>query len=101
MPIIGDLGPMTVYEIAYKLQHDCPFNDLSRTLPEITFAQWCNRSRDVLEVSWEADDDFAVMEDLQKALRDLERRLKSRFLRKTFSGNSAQLVMNSCHCSKV
>jgi predicted DNA binding protein len=88
---------MTVYEIAYKLQHDCPYNDLSRSLPDITFAQWCNRSRDMIEVSWE-DGNFSSIEDLMRAIHTLERKLSVKILRKSFSGNSAQLVLKSCAC---
>ena len=83
---------MTVYEIAYKLQHDCPYNHLSRSLPDITFAQWCNRSRDMIEVSWE-DGNFSSIEDLMRAIHTLERKLSVKILRKSFSGNSAQLVL--------
>jgi predicted DNA binding protein len=91
---------MTVYEVAYKLQHDCPYNDLTRNLPEITFAQWCNRDKDVMEISWE-DGDCSAMEDLHRAIKDLERRLSAKILRKSFAGNSAQLVFDSCHCTMV
>ncbi|MDA4130869.1 MAG: helix-turn-helix domain-containing protein [Thaumarchaeota archaeon] len=91
---------MTVYEIAYKLQHDCPYNDLSRSLPDITFAHWCNRERDVIEITWE-DDEFSAFEDLQRALRDFERRLSTKIVRKSFGGTSAQLVMQSCHCAGI
>jgi predicted DNA binding protein len=89
-----------VYEIAFKLQHDCPYNDLSRSLPEVTFAQWCNRDKDVMEISWE-NGDFSTFEDLQKAIKDFERRLSVKVVRKSFAGNSAQLVFASCHCSTI
>ncbi len=91
---------MPVYEIAYKLQHDCPYNDLTRSLPEITFAQWCNRFRDVIEVSWE-DGNFSSNEGLMKAIHTLERKLSVKIWRKSFNGNSAQLVMKSCHCASL
>jgi predicted DNA binding protein len=89
---------VTVYEIAFKLQHDCPYNDLSRKLPEITFAHWCNRERDVIEISCE-DEDLAAFEGLQKDLRSLERSLSVKIMRKSFGIRSAQLVTESCHCT--
>jgi len=91
---------VTVYEIAYKLQHDCPYNDLSRKLPEITFAHWCNRERDVIEISCE-DEDLATFEELQKDLRSLERSLSVKITRKSFGIRSAQLVTESCHCNGI
>ena len=91
---------MTVYEIAYKLQHDCPYNDLSRNLPEITFAHWCNRDRDVIEISWE-DEELPNFEELQKNLRNLERSLSVKIVRRSFGANSAQMVVQSCHCNGI
>jgi len=95
-----DLHTLAVYEIAYKLQHDCPYNDLSRKLPEITFAHWCNHNKDVLEISCE-DADLAAFQDLQKDLRSLERTLSVKITRKTFSPRSAQLVTGRCNCASV
>ncbi len=91
---------MTLYEIAFKLQHDCPYNDLSRKLPEITFAHWCNRERDVIEISCE-DEDLAAFEELQKDLRSLERSLSVKIMGKSFGIRSAQLVTGSCHCNEI
>jgi len=88
---------MTVYEIAYKLQHDCPYNDLTRKLPEITFAHWCNRERDVIEISCNYED-LSAFEQLQKDLRSLERSLSVKITRKATAARSAQLVTSKCHC---
>lgn len=91
---------MTVYEIAFKLQHDCPYTDLSQQLPELTFAHWCNNKRDVLEISCE-DKDLATFENFQKNLRGLERALSVKILRKSFGAHSAQLVTRGCNCSEI
>lgn len=95
-----DLLALTVYELAYKLQHDCPYNDLSKKLPEITFAHWCNHERHVLEISCE-DKDLAVFEGLLKDLRSLERTLSVKITRKSFSARSAQLVTGKCNCDSI
>lgn len=87
-----------MYEIACKLQHECPYNDLSRKLPEITFAHWCNHERDVIEISCE-DQDLAAFEGLQRDLRSLERSLSVRITRTSFGPRSAQLVTEKCRCS--
>jgi predicted DNA binding protein len=95
-----DLLTLTVYELAYKLQHDCPYNDLTRKLPEITFAHWCNHERDVIEISCE-DEDLAAFEGLQKDLRSLERTLSVKITRKSFSARSTQIVTGKCNCNSV
>jgi len=43
---------MAVYEIEFRLQHDCPYNNLSRKYPNLVFAQWCNYAMEVLEISY-------------------------------------------------
>ncbi len=91
---------MTVYEIAFKLQHDCPYTDLSRNLPEITFAHWCNHEKDVIEISCE-DEDLATFEDLQRDLRSLERSLSVKIVRKSFGILSGKIVTESCHCNRI
>ncbi len=65
---------LPVYEIACKLQHECPYNDLTKKLPEITFAHWCNHDRDVIDISCE-EEDLSAFKELQKDLRSLERAL--------------------------
>ena len=91
---------MTIYEIAFKVQHDCPYNDLSRQMPELTFAHWCNNVRDVLEVSCE-DKDISIFEGLQKNIKALERTLSVKIIRKSFGIRSAQLVTSGCNCTSV
>jgi predicted DNA binding protein len=89
-----------VYEIACKLQHECPYNDLTKKMPEITFAHWCNHDRDVIEISVE-DDNLSTFKQLQKNLRSLERALNVKILRKSFGLRSAQLVTESCRCEGI
>jgi predicted DNA binding protein len=91
---------LPVYEIACKLQHECPYNDLTKKLPEITFAHWCNHDRDVIEISCE-EEDLSTFKELQKDLRSLERALNVKILRKSFGVHSAQLVTEKCHCEGI
>src|SRR5437016_14000944 len=44
---------MTHYEVAFKLQHECPYNAFSTKYPSVIISHWCNWSRDVLERSEE------------------------------------------------
>ncbi len=89
---------MTIYEISFKLQHDCPYNDLSREFPELVVSHWCNNERDVLEISC---DDMSTFQSLQKELHYIEQKLGVKILRKTFTSNNIQLVLQTCRCDKI
>jgi predicted DNA binding protein len=91
---------LTMFEITFKLKHDCPYTELSRRLPELNFAHWCNNQKDVLEVSCE-DKDLATFEDLQKNIKALEQALSVKIVRRASGSNSAQLVTTSCNCWKI
>ena len=91
---------MAYYEIEFKAQHDCPYNDLSRQMPGLVFAEWCNHKRDVIEISCE-DEDLTSFEDLHENLRILEQSLHVKILRKSFGKNQGQLVTEACHCAKM
>jgi len=89
---------MTLYETTFRLQHDCPFNDLSKQHPELVMASWCNSETDVLEIS---ADDPATLGDLQKDLKTVERALKTKILRKSNSSRNVQIVIAHCGCKNV
>ena len=89
---------MTLYETAFRLQHDCPFNDLSKRYPEVVMSSWCNYENDVLEVTF---DDKEDLEALQKDLKSMARALKTRILRKSNSNRNAQVVIQRCGCANI
>ena len=89
---------MALFETTFRLQHDCPFNDLSRQHPELVMTSWCNSETDVLEIT---ADDPAVLEGVQKDLRSLERALKTKILRKSNSDRNVQIVVQHCGCANV
>lgn len=95
----GDFS-LPVYEIACKLQHECPYNDLTKKMPAITFAHWCNHDRDVIEISCE-EENISAFRELQRDLRGLERALSVKIVRKSFGEHSAQLVTEKCHCGSI
>jgi hypothetical protein len=37
-------------EIAFRVQHVCPFNDLSRRYPKVEMSLWCDRGKEVVEI---------------------------------------------------
>ena len=89
---------MTLQETALRLQHDCPFNDLSKNNPSLVIASWCNNVNDVMEIS---ADDPAVFDGLQKDIKSLEKALQSKVIRKWNSNHNVQIVVQNCGCDNV
>jgi len=89
---------MTLYETTFRLQHDCPFNDLSRQHPELIMASWCNNDTDVLEITAE---DPAAFESLRKDVKSMEKALKTKIMRTSNSSRNVQLLIQHCGCENV
>jgi len=89
---------MAVFEIEFRLQHDCPYNDLSRKYPELLFTDWCNYSKEVLEISFKDLSEFQqVQDDIEQYLNKAGRKV----IRKSFTGSNSQLIVHDCLCSTV
>jgi predicted DNA binding protein len=86
---------MTLYEMEFRLQHDCPYNDLTRRHPKAVIALWCNWSKHVMEISC---DDLDVFQGIQDDLGNIEKLLKTKIIRKAFSGTNAQIILQECGC---
>jgi predicted DNA binding protein len=89
---------MTLYETTFKLQHDCPINDLSKQHPELEMSTWCNSETDVLEI---AADDQASFDELQKDLKAFEKAMHTKFIRKSSSGRNVQMLIRHCECYRI
>jgi hypothetical protein len=62
------------FEVAFKLQHECPYNDFSKLHPAIVVSHWCNWSRDVPEIVHRDLQD----EMMQKSIRELTKALENK-----------------------
>jgi predicted DNA binding protein len=89
---------MTYYELEFRFQHECPYNDLTRRHPSAVIALWCNWSKHAMEISCKDIDTF---QEIQADLKKFEERFGSKILRKTFSANNVQLVLTECACDKI
>ena len=88
---------MTYYEVSFKLQHDCPYNDFSKQHPSATISHWCNWSRDVLEIAHSDLQSGPV----RKAIREMLDRINSRVIRTPNSSKHLRLVIQHCACDKL
>lgn len=88
---------MTHYEVAFKLQHECPYNSFSRKHPGVVISHWCNWSRDVLEIGQRTTPDAVV----RKSISELLTGLGTRIIRRTRARTNLQMVLQHCACDKI
>jgi predicted DNA binding protein len=88
---------MTLYETAFRLQHDCPLNDLSKQHPELVMSSWCNSDTDVLEISGEGVEREQIQEDIDS----MWQKMKVKPLRRSSSQRDLQVVIHHCHCEII
>lgn len=82
---------MTLYEIAFKLQHECPFNNLSKKYPEVKMFLWCNRETEILEIKHRNVD---VLNQTQVDIDQM-----GGVIRKSFNQKDTLIAMKTCSCT--
>ena len=88
---------MAYYELAFRLQHDCPYNDFSRAHPTAVVSHWCNWSRDVLEISDPGLDPTSTA----RAIRQLLRQVGSKVLRSSVVPPHLRVILQHCACDRL
>jgi predicted DNA binding protein len=89
---------MTHYEVAFKLQHDCPYNEFSKLHPSVIISHWCNWSKDVLEIGHrDLQNDSRAKLDIQ----NLTKSLGAKIIRRSYAKSSLQVVLMHCACDKI
>ena len=85
---------MTYYELTFKLQHECPYNDFSREHPSTVISHWCNWSRDVLEIAHSNMQETKARQEIRKMFRIIG----SKIIRQSQASSSVQVVLQHCAC---
>jgi predicted DNA binding protein len=80
---------LATYELVFKLQHQCPYNDLSKKFPTVVMSQWCDNNTEVLEAS---STDPKQFQEFGKSLVLLAKGLKAKVLKKKFVFPDLQMV---------
>jgi predicted DNA binding protein len=88
---------MTYYELGFKLQHDCPYNNFSIEHPSSVISHWCNWSMDVLEITHRSARDAKAANDAKLMLQALG----SKITRQSQASPKMQVVMQHCSCDKL
>ena len=89
---------MTHYEVAFKLQHDCPYNAFSKKHPSVVISHWCNWSRDVLEISHR---DFQNDSEMKLDIQELTKSLGTKIIRRSYAKSNLQVVLMHCACDSI
>jgi predicted DNA binding protein len=88
---------MVHFEVAFKLQHECPYNAFSGIHPGAVISHWCNWSRDVLEIAHVDLRDAQI----QRSIHALRKALGTKVIRRTSAGSNLQIVLQHCACDKI
>lgn len=87
-----------MFEVSFRLQHDCPYTRFSMKNPEVRLVEWCNNRIHVMEV------DCPDIETFTRIESDLEELLLwkgGKVFKKNFLDRNLQLIVKSCRCSKI
>jgi len=78
-----------LFEVRFKLEHDCPYTRFTKTNPHVEVQHWCSRESDVLEFTHAGLDN----DEVEPRLRRLEQDLGSKYVRKIHVGSSRTLIV--------
>ncbi len=81
---------MPLFEITFKVSHDCPVGNISRKHQSLKIFQWCNREHDVLELVIRNQDEYSsIRSDLLKTMKIMD---------EVSDSDRVHLVTKSCSC---
>jgi len=87
-----------MYELAFRFQHACAFNDLSRKFPSVRIALWDNYQREFLEVRSNHKKEWAK---INRELVAFAEKKGSRILKKISGPKSYQVLVMTCACERT
>jgi len=87
-----------VFEVAFRIQHDCPYTRFTVKHPEVRMTEWCNNRIHVMEVDVP---DIETFTRIEPDLNELLLWKGGRILKKNFLSGNLQLIVKSCRCSKI
>lgn len=87
-----------MFEVSFRLQHDCPYTKFSVRHPEVRVVEWCNNQIHVMEVDCP---DIETFTRIEPSLKELLLWKGGRVLKKNFLEGNLQLIVRTCRCNKV
>ena len=80
---------MELFEVRFRLEHDCPYTRFTKANPSVEVQHWCSRESDVLEFAHPS----LGRGEIELRLRALELDLGSKYVRKVALGPRRTLVV--------
>ncbi len=87
-----------MFEVAFRVQHECPYTRFTVKHPEVRMTEWCNNRIHVMEVDVP---DIETFTRIDPDLNELLLWKGGRILKKNFLAGNLQLIIKSCRCSKI
>jgi predicted DNA binding protein len=87
-----------MFEITFKIQHNCPYTRFSIKHPNVRVVEWCNNKTHVMEIQ---SPDIATFAKIEDDLEDLLKWKGGRVLKRSFVSGDLQLVLKTCRCNKI
>jgi len=87
-----------MFEVSFRIQHECPYVRFSMKHPEVRVVEWCNQKTDVIEVTCS---DIETFTQISPDLQNLVTWGGSKVLRKNFFEKNLQVIVKTCRDSKI
>lgn len=84
------VGHMSMYEVSFKLRHECPYRGISERFPGVSIREWYLQDCQVLELTAPDADDDELLEEID-ALGTV--------LHTSIDGSDLHVIVQSCACS--
>jgi predicted DNA binding protein len=89
---------LTLFEVRFRVEHDCPYTRFSKALPRVVVQHWCSRESDVLE--------FALPEGLDQSSLEsemlrLQKGLGAKFVRKAVPERNRRVIVQKHNYSSM
>jgi predicted DNA binding protein len=87
-----------MFEISFRVRHECPYVRFSMKHPEVRILEWCNLSTDVLEIACPDIETFTTVGPDLDALLSWK---GGRVLKKNFLERNLQVIVKTCRDSRI
>jgi len=87
-----------MFEVSFKVQHDCPYTRFTMKHPDVRMIEWCNNKIHVMEVDCP---DIETFTRIEPDLSELLLWKGGKVLKKNFLSGNLQMIVKTCRCSKI
>jgi len=82
---------MSLFEVIFKVRHDCPFGNISRRFSSARMFVWCNRKHEIIEVVLSKESQYEEIRQTVVALPGI--------IDETSDRGNIRLITKRCYCT--